>query len=327
MKKIIKILCVLLTLAIGGCSAPSAQEKPKDSPEKPKKLSVVATIFPQYDFARQITGGLADVHMLLPPGAETHSFEPTPQDIIKIQNCDVFVYVGGDSDAWVERILASIDTSKMKVVTLMSLVDTVEEVAVEGMQEEEEEEEEGDAPEYDEHVWTSPKNAAEIVKELVGIISEKDPSNEETYRANADKYLAQLAELDETFKDIVSNSELHTLVFGDRFPFRYFADEYKLDYFAAFPGCSTEIEANPVTIGFLIRKVNEEKIPAVFHIELSNEKIANAICESTGARLLLFNSAHNLSKSDFDGGATYLDIMKQNAETLKIALEYKGSAE
>jgi zinc transport system substrate-binding protein len=213
------------------------------------KLSVVATIFAPYDFAREITGDSADLTMLIPPGAETHSYEPTPQDIIKIQNCDVFVYVGGESDEWVDDILESID-SDLKIVTLMDCVEVFEEEIVEGMEEEEEEEfswgnsqEEEEASgeaEYDEHVWTSPKNAKLIVEKLSGAFCEADPANADVYRQNTAKYLAALDELDAAFQNVVDNARRNTIVLGDRFPFRYFAEAYGLSYFAAFPGCSTE---------------------------------------------------------------------------------------
>jgi zinc transport system substrate-binding protein len=318
----------------GGCAPrsqsgqPAAQnaEPPRNQAANPgegKKLSVVTTIFPPYDFARQIAGDKAEVTMLLPPGAESHSFEPTPQDIIKIQNCDVFVYNGGDSDAWVDRILGSMDTSGIRVLSMMDMVKArlVEEETVEGM-EAEEEDGPDQGPEYDEHVWTSPVNSSVIVSALERSLAEADPANAEAYKAGADDYNAKLAELDAGFKAIVESAPLKELVFGDRFPFRYFAEEYGLKYYAAFNGCSTETEASPATIAFLINKVREDKIPAVCHIELSNEKIADAVCEATGAENLLFHSAHNLTKDDFDAGASYYDIMKLNEEALKKALGF-----
>ncbi|MDR1133836.1 MAG: metal ABC transporter substrate-binding protein [Synergistaceae bacterium] len=289
-----------------------------------EKLKIITTIFPQYDFARQITGGEADVTMLLRPGSESHSFEPTPQDIIKISGCDMFVYVGGESDDWAERILESAEESagrKINVVSLMSLVDTVEEEITEGMQEEAEEEEEGEGhAEYDEHVWTSPTNAIKIVNALADRLCELDKSRAELFRRNADAYAEKLAALGGEFKSIVSDGKRNLVVFGDRFPFRYFTDEYGLEYFAAFPGCSTETEASAATVAFLIDKVRAENIPVVFYREFSNEKIADAIGESTGAVPMLMHSCHNVTREDFERGVGYLELMSANAENLRKAL-------
>jgi zinc transport system substrate-binding protein len=267
--------------------------------------------------------------MLLPPGAESHSFEPTPRDIIAIQNSDVFIYIGGESDSWVDRILDSMDTRNMKIIRLMEAVDVVEEEIVEGMQEEEDEDEEAAAfeaigieaePEYDEHIWTSPRNAALMVRAIARGLSEKDRVNAEFYSQNADAYTAKLDELDTAFRQVVSGAKRKVIVFGDRYPFRYFSDAYGLSYFAAFPGCSTETEPSAATVAFLINKVRAEKIPVVFHIELSNEKMADTIAEETGAKKRLLHAVHNISKRDFDNGATYIDRMTLNIDALKEAL-------
>jgi zinc transport system substrate-binding protein len=286
-------------------------------PEPKQSLSVVTTIFAPYDFVRAIAGDRIELTMLLKPGAESHSYEPTPQDIITIRNSDIFIYVGGESDEWVEEVLESMDDAEMQIITLMDCVDVVEEEIVEGM-EEEEEEEEGIA--YDEHVWTSPANAKRIVEKISAAISAADPANAGFYRANTDAYLGELDALDAAFKAVAGSAKRRTLVFGDRFPFRYFTDAYDLSYFAAFPGCSTETECSAATIAFLITKVNEEEIPVVFHIEFSNGRIADAICEATGAQKLLLHSAHNISRDELAADTTYLDIMKRNAETLRRAL-------
>jgi zinc transport system substrate-binding protein len=256
--------------------------------------------------------------MLLPPASESHSFEPTPKDIITIQNSDVFIYVGGESDVWVDRILDSMDISKMKVIRMMDEVNVVEEEVVEGM-EEEAEEEEGVA--YDEHVWTSPQNAVRIVEAITETLCKVDTANADSYRQNADDYIAQIVELDSEFQTIVNNAKRKTIIFGDRFPFRYFADAYGLAYFAAFPGCSTETECSAATIAFLINKVKAEKIPVVFHIELGNERMADTIAEETGAEKLLLHACHNISKRDFENGITYVDLMRQNVENLRRALQ------
>jgi zinc transport system substrate-binding protein len=292
------------------------------------KITVTATIFPPYDFTRAIAGGRVNLNMLLPPGAESHSYEPSPRDIITIQNSDVFIYIGGESDAWVDRILDSVDTQNMKIIRLMDAVDVVEEEIVEGMEDEEEhgdggeDEEDGheEEAEYDEHIWTSPRNAALLINAIAGGLIEKDKANAEFYRQNAEAYILKLDELDAAFKQVVNGAKRKTMVFGDRYPFRYFSDAYGLSYFAAFPGCSTETEPSAATVAFLINKIRAEKIPVVFHIELSNEKMADTIAEETGAKKLRLHAAHNISKRDFDNGATYIDLMTLNVDALREAL-------
>lgn len=334
-----RFLSILLPLALAvmlcaGCS-PSAPQKDDSG----KKLSVVSTIFPGYDFTREVAGEHVELAMLLPPGAESHSFEPTPQDIIKIQNCDVFIYVGGDSDTWVAGMLDTMDTSGMEIISLMDLVETVPEEIVEGMEDDHDHEEDvqhdhedghedehdhedghGHEYEYDEHVWTSPVNAMKITEAISDTLCSLDGENGDAYRANCQAYVRKLAELDASFRNLVQDAARKTLIFGDRFPFRYLVDEYGLDYFAAFPGCSTETEASVQTVAFLIDKTRAEKIPAVFHIEFSNEKMADTICEATGAQKLLLHSCHNVSKAQFAAGVSYLELMNQNAAALKEAL-------
>jgi zinc transport system substrate-binding protein len=259
--------------------------------------------------------------MLLPPGAESHSYEPSPRDIITIQNSDVFIYIGGESDAWVDRILDSMDTQNMEIIRLMDAVDVVEEEIVEGMEEEEEEGEDGEEEaEYDEHIWTSPRNAALMINAITDGLCEKDKANAQFYRQNAEAYKIKLDELDAAFKQVVNGAKRKVIVFGDRYPFRYFSDAYGLSYFAAFPGCSTETEPSAATVAFLINKIRAEKIPVVFHIELSNEKMADTIAEETGAKKLRLHAVHNISKRDFDNGATYIDLMTLNVDALREAL-------
>jgi zinc transport system substrate-binding protein len=475
----------------------------RDTKKGEGKLHVVTTIFPPYDFVREIAGDKVSLTMLLPPGAESHSFEPTPRDIITIQNCDVFIYGGGESDTWVEGILESMDTSRMSIISLMECVEVVEEEIVEGMQDEEghdhehshEEEpftiddvkdraltdwagdwqsvypylldgtldpvmehkaESGEksarayyeqyktayatdvdrvrisadsmtfyrqgvpatarygykgtgisadddgslwvrykfealgnpptgapkyimfsdhlhapaktehfhiyasdvsfdvlmadtnptnyptyypahltkdeileemighdheeAVEYDEHVWTAPGNAKLIVQKIAEVLNQRDSLNAAVYANNTRSYLEKLTELDKGFQQVMQGAKRKTLIFGDRFPFRYFADAYGLRYFAAFPGCSTETEASAATIAFLIDKIRAEKLPVVFHIELSNEKIADILCEETGAKKLLLHAVHNVSKRDLDNGASYYGLMTQNMRNLREAL-------
>ena len=308
------------------------------------KISVVTTIFPPYDFVREIAGDEADIKMLLKPGEETHSYEPTPQDIIAIQNSDVFIYTGGENDVWVEDILSSMPDSDLVTLRLVDCVETVEEEQVEGMKgsaghdhdeedyddvhgghtdeadEADGEDEEESPHEADEHVWTSPVNASLIAEQIKNVLSKADPDNRGMYEENTLAYQEQLAELDGQFREVVDHAKRNIMIFGDRFPFRYFADEYGLEYYAAFPGCAGDTEPSAATMAFLIEKVKEEKVPAVLKMELSSADIANAIAEATGTEVKVFYSCHNLSADDFENGETYLSMMQKNVETLKEVL-------
>lgn len=368
MNKFSKLLALSLVLVMCascfyGCSSNKDEEKSS------KKIKVVATIFPVYDFLREIGGDKIDLTMLMTPGAETHSYEPTPKDMKTVSNADLFAYVGGDSDEWVEKILDGNKNDKMKVITLMDCVKTVAEEHVEGMEEEHDHDHDEDAdskkdsdtdkhdehedkdkkdehadehkdehdhededkdehdhdhdsdePEQDEHVWTSPQNAIQIVKKLTAELSKVDPDNAEYYKNNSENYIKKLEELDKKFEDVVKNGKRKEIIFGDRFPFRYFVDRYGLKYYAAFPGCSTDTEASASTVAFLTNKVKEDQIPVIFHIELSNNKIAESIAESTGAKMLQLNAVHNVTKEDFEKGETYLSLMEQNLKPLEEAL-------
>ncbi len=313
MKKISKLLLIFVVSIFGIVSLTGCNKKQ----ETQDKLTIVSTNFPGYDFARAITMDNTNVKvkMLLKPGAESHTFEPTPEDIKTIKNSDIFIYVGGDSDEWVDDILNDIDTDKTKIIKLIDLVDAKEEVTTEGMESDEEEE-----SELDEHVWTSPKNAIEIINKLKKEIINIDNDEKSNLESNANHYVNKLNDLDTEFKSIVKTAKRKEIIVGDRFPLRYFADEYGLSYYAAFPGCSEQTEASAKTISFLANKVKEDKIPVVLKIELSSGNIANTIAKETNTKVLEFNSAHNISQSDFDAGITYVDIMKKNAEVLKEAL-------
>ena len=319
MKRLLSLLLagVLLLGALCGCSVPAKQEE---------GLSVVATIFPQYDFARQVMGSSDDLTMLLRPGQEVHSYEPTPQDIIAIQNCDLFIYVGGESDAWIEDVLEGMDTSHMVILSLMDLVDPLEEDTDSVLENpEEHSHEDGEAThlhqeEYDEHVWTSPKNAMLITQAICDALCGIDPSNAQTYRQNTAAYLEQLDGLDQDFREVISNASRDTLIFGDRFPLLYFVREYGLNYYAAFPGCASETEPSAATVARLIDLVREEQVPVVYQIELSNGNIARSIADSSGAKVETFYTCHNITRDDFNAGETYLSLMERNVNSLKEAL-------
>lgn len=312
----------VLLASFTGCSFDgTVSGDKKETVDTPAKISVVTTIFPQYDFTRQLAGSLAEVEMLVGPGEEAHTYEPTPQDIIKIQEADIFIYAGGESESWVNGILGSFDTGDMKIIDMMELCETVEEEHVEGM-EEEDETETGDSheKEFDEHVWTSVGNAQIISQAIADALCEVDEENSATYRENCERYLSELSSLKKEIAQTVNGGVRKTLIFGDRFPARYFVDEFGLDYYAAFPGCAEQSEPSAGTVAFLVDKVREENIPVVFYIELSNGKVAQTIAESTSAETMCFNSCHNVTMEQYLSGVTYVDLMKQNCEALKKAL-------
>lgn len=317
-KQMLKILAALSVAALlSGCGGPA--EGAVSSGQK-AGLRVTATVFPAYDFARAVCGDLAEVTLLLPPGAESHSYEPTPKDILAVRDGDLFLYLGGDSDAWVETLLESIDGG-VNGMKMMDCVDLKEETQTEGMAAEREGgRAQGEVLEYDEHVWTSPVNAAAITTAIGERMAELDPEHGADYRANAADYAGKLMELDKKFRDFFKTVSNKTMVFGDRFPLRYFADEYGLDCYAAFPGCSTQTEPSAATVAFLTRKVEQEKLGTVYYIEFSNHLVADSIAEAAGAQTALFHSCHNVSRAEMDAGATYLSIMEGNLETLKATM-------
>jgi len=317
MKKLYRKMFLLFAVVLM-MAALSACGKKESVKTDNGKINVVATIFPEYDFLRQIAGDHINLTMLLTPGAESHSYEPTPKDILNVQKSDIFVYVGGDSDAWVSGILDSMDQSNMKIVTLMDCVNLVEEESVEGMVADKDQG--AGEPEMDEHVWTSPKNTILIVQKLCSNLCEVDPNNAIDYKANTEQYIDRLKKLDSEFQDVVDHAVRKEIIVGDRFPFRYFVDDYGLKYYAAFPGCSTDAEPSASTVAFLIDKIKADRIPVVFHIELSNELMCNSISSATGAKSELLNAVHNVSKDDFAAGVTYLDLMEHNVFVLKEAL-------
>lgn len=308
--KLQKYLSVLLCIAVASmflCSCSSEATKSD-------RLSIVSTIFPPYDFARQITGGNADITMLLRAGQESHTYEPTAQDILTIQSCDLFIYIGGENDVWVDDILSSFD----KPVNTLRLIDycvTADEQPLNGA-----EKHGGHDHETDEHVWTSLSNAQLMCRAICDELSALDQGNAQVYSDNCDKYCAELGGLDGQFRDTVANGKRQELVFGDRFAFRYFADDYGIDCYAAFSGCSAESEPSAKTLAFLIDKVQSDSIPLVLYIEFSPQTVADSIAEQTGCKTALFHSCHNVTRQELEGGATYLSLMKGNLEVLKEAL-------
>ena len=350
------------------------------------RLNVVTTLFPYYDFLRQIAGDSIRLTMVVPAGMDSHSFEPTPADMITIQNADLLVCNGGTMEQWLSQVLDSFGegTGPKRVVTMMDCVDVVQEEIVEGMEdgeahdhghthvhadgtvhagdhdhesedhahsEEEHDTEEhihsedehdmedvavhdedhaqeyldeddghGVEIEYDEHIWTSPVNAKKLAGVLAEVLAQEDPAHAASYAENCASYQDKLTELDAEFREVVSHAKRRLVVFGDKFPLRYFFDEYGLEYRAAFSGCSTDTEPSAKTIAYLIDKVREEQIPAVYYLELSSPRVAEIIGEETGTEPLLFHSCHNVTRHQFDSGVTYLELMEQNVKNLKKGL-------
>ena len=364
-KNRIWMLGVILSLSVAltvGCQNESNSNGNSEGVEK-DKISIVCTTFPQYDWAKQVIGeqiGQYDLTLLLDNGVDLHSYQPTAEDIAKISDCDLFIYVGGESDGWIEDALKEATNQEMQVINLMEVLgDTVkQEEIVEGMEhsheehheheeaegEEHHEHEEAEGEEYheheevedeehhdhhheeieyDEHVWLSLKNASEIVNEVEKAIEVVDSQNAEIYKANSEAYIKELSELDKAYEELVTSAKYDTLLFGDRFPFRYMIEDYHLDYYAAFAGCSAETEASFETITFLANKMNELELPGVCIIENSDQKVANAIVNNTTLtepQIFVMDSIQSVTSKDIEGGYSYLSAMENNLEVLKEAL-------
>lgn len=364
MKKITAMLLALLMLVgvISGCGKQNDDYADKTGKaDKTDKLKVVTTIFPEYDWVREILGDKADnaeITMLLDNGVDLHSYQPTADDIVRISECDLFIYVGGESDSWVEDALKNATNKDMKVINLLDVLgDSVKtEEIVEGMQKTEhdhdhdhdedydhdhdhdhEDEYEHDhdhdhddvdekhvhEEEKDEHVWLSLKNAKTLVGAISNALQELDPDNKDTYAANSDAYVKKLATLDAYYQAAVDDATYKTVLFGDRFPFRYLVDDYGLSYYAAFAGCSAESEASFETISFLAKKVDELNLPCVLTIEGKEHKIAETIVENTSEKnrkILTMDSMQSTTSQDIKDGTTYLSVMENNRSVLKEAL-------
>ena len=356
------IAAMFLFGSLTGCSLTGDTHGDVETSEN-GKLKVVTTLFPYYDFTRQIAGDKVELSMVIPAGQDSHSFEPTPADIRLIQNADLLICNGGAMEQWVSQVVSSLDSESLKVITMMDYVDIVEEEVVEGMEDSGEEhhhahavaddphdehdhdeaahaadndhdhdtedhdhtddEHDDDADyeiEYDEHIWTSPVNAMKITQVIADTLQGMDPADADTFAANAEDYLGKLENLDQEFRDVVNGADLDLIVMADKFPLRYFADTYGLRYRAAFSGCASDTEPSAKTIAYLIDKVREEQIPAVYYLELSSHRVAEIISEETGAKPLLFHSCHNVTRREFDNGVTYLELMEQNVVNLREGL-------
>ena len=300
------LLTAVSLLMISGCS--DMGNNASDD-----KLEIVTTIFPAYDFARQIFGDTAEVTLLLKPGMESHSYDPSARDIVRIDKCDLFIFNGGESDSWVENILKSIEN--VNTLRMMESVEALHEEYSEGM-----EHDDHDNDEYDEHIWTSPKNAAKIVESIKNAAVELAPENKAAYENTASRYIAEINALDDKFGELLAEEKRY-FVFGDRFPLLYFFKEYGLNYYAAFPGCGSETEPSARTIAFLGEQLeSNDTIPAVFYIELSNHKLADTLAADKGLSALEFHTCHNITADDFNSGKTYISLMQRNFDMLKGVL-------
>ena len=344
MKKLCALISILsIVLLFTSCgdnlnTLPNASDQGSASPGHTDgdKLQIVATIFPIYDWTREIAGEKADVNMLFSKGVDLHSFQPSADDIITISDSDIFIYVGGASDEWVTDALSRSNNSDQIVINLMDLLDgyVKEEEIIEGMQsdhdhghdehdEHDKHEEHEEEHEYDEHVWLSLSNAEIACQKICDVLSGADPDNASFYTKQAESYIAKLNALDEQYREAVETASLNTVLFGDRFPFRYLTDDYSLDYYAAFVGCSAESEASFETIIFLANKVDELGLPAILTIETSAGEIAETIRKNTASKdqqILVMDSMQSCTDKDLAEGKTYLKTMESNLAVLRQAI-------
>lgn len=360
-KSVVFIVTISMIFGMAGCGKTTEKEDNY-------RLKIVTSLFPYYDMARAVIGDVKgiDLKMIVTPGQDSHSFEPTPSDVIQMENADVLIYNGGSLETWIDTLLDSLNNKNQIQMKMMDYVDVLNEEIVEGMDtrfEEHDHEEhshkednhnkenhkedshseenhkednhsedssndsefhnedsEEEHEETDEHIWTSPVNEIIMTEKICETLSKALPEEKENFQKNAENYISQLKELDNEFRTIVENAKTNEIIFADKFPLQYFAKEYGLKYYAAFPGCGSDMEPSAKTIAFLVDKIKEDNIKAVFYLELSSHIVADAIETDTGAKPLQFNSCHNITQKQFDSGVTYVDLMKENVNNLKIAL-------
>lgn len=311
-RKLLAVITAAATvLSLCACSSESGYSNSDSG-----KLKIISTVFPPYDLARQIAGDNAEISILLPPGSEIHNYEPSAKDMIAIRNCDIFLYIGGENEQWAEKLINSNDTENVTAVKLIDYVPALSEDEDEHEHDHEHEHEH----ETDEHIWTSPKNAQLMLSAVYDAICKVDPSDKQTYTKNKDAYAKQLSDLDNAYRSAVDNAKNKTIVLADKFPFRYLAHEYGLEFSAAFAACSDESEPGVSTMIKLTKTIKENNIPAVYYLEFSSTKIADTLCDETGATKLMLHSCHNVSKQDIENNVSYVDLMKQNLENLKLTL-------
>ncbi len=360
-KSVVFIVTISMIFGMAGCGKTTEKEDNY-------RLKIVTSLFPYYDMARAVIGDVKgiDLKMIVTPGQDSHSFEPTPSDVIQMENADVLIYNGGSLETWIDTLLDSLNNKNQIKMKMMDYVDVLNEEIVEGMDtrfeehdndehshkednhnkknhkedshseenhkednhsedssndsEFHNEDSEEEHEETDEHIWTSPVNEIIMTEKICETLSKALPEEKENFQKNAENYISQLKELDNEFRTIVENAKTKEIIFADKFPLQYFAKEYGLKYYAAFPGCGSDMEPSAKTIAFLVDKIKEDNIKAVFYLELSSHIVADAIETDTGAKPLQFNSCHNITQKQFDSGVTYVDLMKKNVNNLKIAL-------
>lgn len=365
-KSVVFIVTISMILGMAGCGKTTEKEDNY-------RLKIVTSLFPYYDMARAVIGDVKgiDLKMIVTPGQDSHSFEPTPSDVIQMENADVLIYNGGSIETWIDTLLDSLNNKNQIQMKMMDYVDVLNEEIVEGMDtrfeehdhdedshkeeshkednhnkenhkedshseenhkednysedssndsEFHNEDSEEEHEETDEHIWTSPVNEIIMTEKICETLSKALPEEKKNFQKNAESYISKLKELDNEFRTIVENAKINEIIFADKFPLQYFAKEYGLKYYAAFPGCGSDMEPSAKTIAFLVDKIKEDNIKAVFYLELSSHIVADAIETDTGAKPLQFNSCHNITQKQFDSGVTYVDLMKENVNNLKIAL-------
>ena len=315
-RKLLAVITAAATvLSLCACSSESSYSNSDSG-----KLKIISTVFPPYDLARQIAGDNAEISILLPPGSEIHNYEPSAKDMIAIRNCDIFLYIGGENEQWAEKLINSNDTENVTAVKLIDYVPTLSEDEDEHDHDHDHEHEHEHEHETDEHIWTSPKNAQLMLSAVYDAICKVDPPDKQTYTKNKDAYAKQLSDLDDAYRSAVDNAKNKTIVLADKFPFRYLAHEYGLEFSAAFAACSDESEPGVSTMIKLTKTIKENNIPAVYYLEFSSTKIADTLCDETEATKLMLHSCHNVSKQDIENNVSYVDLMKQNLENLKLTL-------
>lgn len=312
MKKLLSLFTAAILVFMTSCASDSSGFSDDSG-----KIKISATLFPQYDFARQIAGDKAEITLILPSGMDSHSYEPTPSDIININKSDLFIYTGEYLESWANDIVGDIDTDKTHVLDVSSGIQLVKE---DDEHHHDDEDEEGHHHEYDPHIWTSPVIAMQMADNIAEALCETDSVNSDYYKQNAENYKKQLQELDSEFREIVADGKRNTIYFGGKFALYYFTQEYGLDYVSAFDSCSGETEPSAKVMSEMISSIKENNIPVIYYEEIAEPTVANMIADETGAKPLLFHSCHNVTPEDFRNGVTYIDLMKQNAVNLREGL-------
>lgn len=321
MKRLKKFIICILSVCLFIASLTACSDNTADTNADSAEVSVVTTIFPIYDWVKNITGNTQGLVYLDKSGIDMHSFEPTASDILTIAQADVLICIGGVSDEWVDAAVSSSQNENIRVIKLIEITGGLTEETVDGMQDDEDEHHnETDASEYDEHIWLSLKNAQKAVSAIAQTLSEINPENSELYLNNAKNYNLKLAELDKKYADAVASAEKSTLLFADRFPFRYLTEDYGIEYYAAFPGCSAESEASFETVTFLIEKTKELSLEYIIILESSDGKLADTVANETGADILTLDSCQAVTSEDVESGKTYLSVMEENLAILTEAL-------